>query len=138
MPHKNKWRTKEYLKQWYLKNREKCLASQRRYQNKNLDSLIGHILKETFCQICDKRICLNSYNKFNIICFDHRIEDCEIKVSPKQWLKSNIFNEKNKKIWDSCNFGYLCWSCNIVIPTKNRKEWLKRVTAYIECQKQLF
>lgn len=126
---KTKEKRKIYRKNPDVLEREK--NHHRRYRSEALKSWECYIPIKQNCEICKKELFYNGNNPKSSIAFDHRIENCAIKVSPYDWLARHIFNEKHKKIWDSCNFGILCRRCNCAIPTKNRKEWLMKLTRYI-------
>jgi hypothetical protein len=129
----------------YQKNREYYLLRQRIYRKNNrlkmnayqkkirercLKSWEGYIPKKTNCEICGKEIFFNNHNRTNAIHFDHRKEGCIIKSIPIIWLRSHINNNKNRKIWESCNFGKLCKRCNAYLPTKNRQFFIHRLNLY--------
>ncbi len=91
----------------------------------------GIIPKETDCQACNKRIYFNKGNQRDAIHFDHKKETVRIKGSPSTWLLSHKPTPENIKIWNSCNFGMLCNRCNRYIPTKDRKNFLKKIIKYV-------
>ena len=109
------------------KRRIQCL----RWRKLNRDSWNSYFPKKIKCQVCLKEVFFNGTHRNNTINFDHR-QECVIKTAPSKFLNSHVFNETNKKLWESCNFGTLCLSCNILLPTRNRNKWLKRVNAYIK------
>jgi len=96
-----------------------------------LKSWESYIPKETICEICGKKIFFCKSNIGEAICFDHKHENCAIKVGPTLWLSRHHMTKENKKIWESCKFGFLCGMCNSCLPSKNRKEWLKKVNVYV-------
>ena len=127
----------ELRKQYYLEHKEEIdkRNKNRRLENKDrkkdrIRSWINYFPKEIFCEICAKKIFFNISNCGDILCFDHKHEYCKIKRSPTEWLKSHYMTEENKKIWESCDFGHLCNKCNLHLPTKNRKEWVKKAIEY--------
>jgi len=136
---KNKIKMSQRHKKYYQKNREKIRTKYNKYYNKkyeeNMLSWIGYIPEKTICQICGINIYLGKKNKSNAIHFDHRENGNEtIKNTPSSWLYRNKRTLKNEAIWKSCNFGMLCFKCNIQLPTKNRKEYIKKVYKYVfEC-----
>ena len=70
-------------------------------------------------------------NKKDIIRFDHKYETTEIKKRPTNWLAKNKRTPEKQKIWDSCKFGMLCNKCNLILPTKNRKQFLINAVKYV-------
>ncbi len=130
------------LKDWVGKKRynykgglmvsyKKRLEVVRKHRKRCKDSWIGYIPLETKCEICGKKIFFKNHPIKETICFDHKNENCCIKKNPSYFLYQKIMNKKNQKIWESCNFGSLCHRCNSWLPTKNRKEWLRRVNKYV-------
>lgn len=124
----NEW-SREYGKKKEVKNRRNKKGDT--WAKNNVLSWTNHITKETNCEVCGTEIIFNSRNTNTSIHFDHKTEKCLISISPMSWLLKHRFNEENKRIWDSCDFGLLCGKCNRGIPTKNRKEWLNKITMYI-------
>lgn len=127
-------------KSWYEKNIDKVKIYDRErnkklYENlyfQNTISWIGTIPEKTNCELCGKEIFLISQDKLTKIYFDHRNEGKEvIKKSPSSWLAKNRCNQKNIKIWKSCDFGHLCCKCNLVLPTKNRKDFFTKAIKYV-------
>jgi len=95
-------------------------------------SWIGFIPQEAECQICGKKIFFGKKNRGSAIHFDHRNGGNElIQKSPTNWLSENKRTKEKEKIWDSCNFGFLCNGCNSFLPTKNRKQFIKEAVRYI-------
>ena len=76
------------------------------------------------------KIYFNSKNVKDSIRFDHKDENVKININPTAWLKRNRFNLKNRTVWESCKFGMLCNKCNLILPTKNRKEFIVRLNKY--------
>lgn len=88
--------------------------------------LVGH------CEMCGVEKQWLSGGVRHSICFDHRFEGTEaISGLPSVWLGSHVCNERNIATWESCNFGMLCTTCNISMPTLNRIAWLRAVTEYV-------
>ena len=108
------------------KLRIQCLA----WRNKNRSSWNEYFPEKMKCSICLKEVFFNGSHRNITINFYHR-QECMIKTAPSKFINSHVFNEKNKKIWESCNFGILCLNCNILLPTHDRDEWLNRVIAYV-------
>ena len=125
----NAW-SREYGKKEDVKKRRNNKYATR--DIKNLVSWIGHIPDKSKCEICLKEIIFNGRDINKSIHFDHTREKCDIMIEPKKWLIRNKFNDSNKRIWDSCNFGKLCGRCNRAIPTKNRSIWFNNLSRYIE------
>lgn len=116
-----------YHRKWYKRNRRKHILSSK----SRLKSWIGVIPQATRCQICGKNIYLVSDQRSKTIHFDHRHNGKEkIKCSPSIWLRTHQRNDKNEKIWNSCDFGMLCHRCNIFLPTMGRGRFLKNVMKY--------
>lgn len=143
-----KWRKKnrKYPMEWYYLNQERAKKSARDCYQKHKkdysgnsrdrqvfckDSWIGHIPQKAKCGVCGKVLFFKGHSQKETIHFDHRKENCAIKCKLSNWLMSNFRTPKNQRIWDSCDFGILCHWCNMFIPTKNRKEWLRKVAKYV-------
>jgi hypothetical protein len=140
---KHKKETKEYYinhkekinmqkKKWWERNKDRAKAVRKRYRLVCFNSWIGYIPEETNCEVCGKKIYFRGHDKNETIHFDHKHENCAIKQAPSHWLGKFRRTEKNQRIWESCKFGNLCVSCNKNLPTKNRKEWLRRAVEYTE------
>ncbi len=92
---------------------------------------------ETECQVCGKQIYLASGDIKKSIHFDHRHEGkAPIKISPSIYLNRNMPDEKKIDLWKACDFGYLCWTCNRRLPTKNRKQWIEDEMKWLNCATQ--
>lgn len=118
------------LKKYRENNRDKCRKSCMKNMRQNIVSWLGFIPKETNCECCGKSIFFLSDKRENAIHFDHRHGESVIKI-PVPWLWKHKFNEKNRGIWESCDFGILCGSCNMRLPTIDRDKWFKNVEKYI-------
>lgn len=124
---KNKQKAKEY----YIKNKEKIKKRVHEKADNNLKSWELIIPKETNCQICGKKIYFRNYNRKIAIRFDHRHENEPIKGKPCEWLRYHSYTYENNKIWKSCNFGMLCFECNIFLPLINRKDFIINIVKYV-------
>lgn len=124
--HRNIRRLKYHLPTEKEKRRVQCL----RWRSANRKSWNRYFSKRMKCEVCATPVFFNGTHRNNTVNFDHR-QECAIKTAPSVFLNSHLFNETNKRIWKSCNFGILCVACNILLPTKNRRQWLKMVTKYI-------
>jgi len=85
-----------------------------------------------YCGICGKELILSltKHNKRkDVVHFDHRNGRNGID-SPSDWLRSHPCNQENIKLWEGFNFGILCVSDNVSLPTNNRKEWLEAALRY--------
>lgn len=111
-------------------NKDKVRKQGSAWRKNNKNSWSCYFPKEMECEVCSATVFFSSGIARNSVHFDHR-KECSIKVSPTIWLVNHKFTEENLKIWESCDFGILCISCNILLPTKNRKDWLMRITRYI-------
>jgi len=125
----NEW-SREYGKRDDVKERRNEKYKKR--GNKNLIGWAKYIPSETDCAICGIKIVFNSKSINKSIHFDHTKEVCAIMTSPMDWLIKHRCTDENKDTWDSCNFGMLCGVCNRALPTKNRKEWLKKAMDYAD------
>lgn len=143
---KNRIKIKLWSNQYYKKNRDKILARNRahyknnveqsrikgeRYMSRCVKSWAEYIPESTRCQVCGKIIFFKNHPRKETIHFDHKHDTCAIKITPATWMLRKVRTEANQKIWDSCDFGMLCLDCNKRLPTKNRKEWLEKVIAYV-------
>ena len=128
----NKEKVKKRRRKYYLKNKKLIIENLKRRTYHKLKSWEGYIPKETICQCCNKKIFLNSTDCDTSIHFDHKNEGKEVIThSPTIWLQRNWFNEENKKLWDTCNFGILCQRCNRSLPTCERKKFLINAVKYV-------
>jgi hypothetical protein len=136
---------KEYLKNYYENNKEKLKERSRNWNKDNkkraylrniknrsnrINSWVEYLPKETTCEICGRKIFFKGHPRFETIHFDHKSENCAIKTDPSSWIESKYRTKENQEIWDSCRFGCLCKRCNSFLPTKDRKEWLRKAVAY--------
>ena len=139
---KNHDKILKYARQYYSRNREKCLEYNRTHRLKIntrdrlrekecVDTWRGFIPHEILCPCCGRKIFFASGVSKNSIHFDHRHEGVEVIKSPSRWLTFHKRTPANEIIWNSCNFGMLCKSCNGYLPTKNRKQFVRNVIAYI-------
>lgn len=121
---------KEYFRE-YDKNRkgEKSI-NDRLIKAARINSWIGYIPKETNCEICGKKIFFKGHVLGETIHFDHKHENSIIKENPSHWIRRKFRTKENQKIWESCKFGFLCRDCNTRLPTKNRKEWIRKADKY--------
>ena len=119
----------------YHKNPKRHYKQAIKFREKCLNSWLEIIPRRTKCQICGSTIFYRFGKTKHAIRFDHRNGGKEkIKTSPMTWLRSRQITTKRKKDWESCNFGMLCNHCNVLLPTKKRKQWLAKVTKYINME----
>lgn len=104
--------------------------SHRANGRKNIASWIGFIPKEASCECCGKKLYFQAKSKNEKIFFDHRYGESSLIKIPLPWLWKHKFNEKNKVIWESCDFGILCNVCNFRMPTLNREKFLINFIRY--------
>lgn len=140
---KNKDKIRQRKKQYYIENKDKITAyhikNRKRYVQNNrirrdkcIASWEGYFPKKTNCEICNKELLFNVKDYRKAIHFDHRNGgNEEIKSHPSLFLYTRYRNEKNQKIWEGCNFGYLCRRCNMHLHTNHRKEYLRKVIKYV-------
>jgi hypothetical protein len=85
------------------------------------------------CQICGKELVWYGFSDEieKVVHFDHRTKLVPIKV-PSFWIYHHACNPKNIVTWEECNFGILCRKCNTFFPSKNRIEWLQKVSRETE------
>lgn len=99
------------------------------------ESWRGFIPEQVACECCGKIVFYRSGNIRTSIHFDHRNEGLEVvQVPPSEWLRRHKCNDENKKIWESCDFGMLCFRCNSQLPTKGRLEFLESALKYAKGQ----
>jgi len=104
----------------------------KKYRENNLNTWNKIIPTITRCQICGVDIYFNRKNKSKAIHFDHRHgEHDKIKAHPIEFLRRSPCNQEREKIWREADLGMLCKSCNSYLPTKNRKEYIKKVIIYV-------
>ena len=114
---------------------KKCIAKQRweHYRNtllKNKKKWLSYLPKNPKCEICNKRLYYSSKDINKRVYFDHKKENLPIQIKPSIWLIRHYPTTENILIWQSCNFGILCNSCNILLPLKHRGQWLKKALIY--------
>ena len=115
----------------YYKNKDRISIIRKESYKDNISSWSIVIPEITVCMICTKEIYLVHKDKNNVINFDHRHGGSEnIKGSPRNWLNKNKPTDENIAIWKLCDFGYLCYSCNLLLPTTNRLPWLVKALEY--------
>ena len=86
------------------------------------------------CQCCGIPLKWRIKNRRGVrdtIVFDHRHGGIEPIKSLYSWITDRDLSDKNKATFLSCDFGILCWHCNICLPTCNRKEWLENAIKYV-------
>ena len=133
---KHRQEKREYYKKYrqehpeYVARRRKATKKRYEINLRSWNIFFSHII---YCELCGKDIKFNSGDKRTSINFDHRNGGAAIiKNSPSIWLMNNKRTLENEMIWKLCDFGALCHRCNILLPTKNRLEWFKKVLTYIK------
>ena len=116
---------------YHKKHKENLKKKCNEYGNKIRNSWIGIIPEQTKCQICGRTIYFNKKNSNDAIHFDHKNGKHSYIIRPTNWLARHKNNKANIKIWMDCDFGMLCGVCNRSLPTKNRKNFIKKVIKYI-------
>lgn len=125
---------------WMQKNWKYFKKEQKEKQEKEksicrqawIDYLIKKYGDIPVCEICGKVCAWSSGSAQQTVALDHRYEGREeIKETPSAWMAGHACSEQSKKLFDSCNFGLLCSTCNLRLPTKDRAQWLKKVADYI-------
>lgn len=85
------------------------------------------------CQVCRKELHWRSDSYKGRACLDHRMHGREkIQCHPAKWLRSHRVSDENIAIFESCNFGILCVTCNSFLPTLGRKKFMRRLNKYCE------
>jgi len=140
MTNKQKKYQREWRRKWRKNHKEKARIydlRRRKIREERWTKEIKKIYRTEnfFCQICNKPLSIFSGSRKNSVSFDHRKEITKIKKQPCGWLRGKSSTKENIRIFKKEHFGILCLECNAKIPTKNRKDWLKRITNYIneEC-----
>lgn len=143
---KNIFRLRARIKTYRLNHQEQRKLSHRKYRQKypekmlkklqewtkrNLDAWRVFFPSKINCECCGKEIFFASLDITKSVHFDHRHGGSEAIKNPGQWLRKKPLNEKNRTIWESCDFGFLCQLCNKSMPTKNRDLWLENVNKYV-------
>jgi len=118
---------------YYSRNKKDVLQRNKRYteNNKKLWVQSGLVPIESKCAICDKIIFYNCKDTKQAIHFDHRHPNTSISMCPAQFLQSRRPTVHNQLLWKQADFGHLCLSCNIKLPTNNRLQWVSRVADYV-------
>lgn len=83
------------------------------------------------CQVCDVVLHWNGGNDLTAVVFDHRHGGSEVIKMPYNWCSDRKLNSINKELFLRCDFGVLCKKCNTTIPTRERIDWLQKVTKYV-------
>ncbi len=114
----------------------RTLEKQRRSDINNKNQwetfFIQYYGKEPLCEICGRKLkFMNGKKRTECVCFDHKKDELKIKNTPGMWIRKHYPNKKNIETFLDCDFGILCGRCNISLPTKNRKEWFKNVSNYV-------
>lgn len=120
-----------YDSQYYNKNRGRHSRSGRLWIKKNMDSWRNYFPEWCKCEMCGSKIYFSSGNSKTSINFDHRNGGIETIDRPSVWLSKHFCTPENRKIWESCNFGKLCWTCNKNLPTKNRVKFVANIAKYV-------
>lgn len=128
-------------KRWFDKNRLRKNASNRVTKTRYLlawRTYCQNRFGDPKCEICQKPLIWFSGDITNSVNFDHRRGGSEpIKTkrqghaSVNNWLRTRPCNDKNKAIFESCDFGILCQRCNQFLPTIDRQDWIRKTVAYV-------
>lgn len=128
-------------KRWFDKNRLRKNESNRVTKMRYLIAWRAYCQSkfgDPKCEICHRALVWFSGDITNSVNFDHRHGgDASIKTkregraSVNNWLRTRPCNEKNIKIFESCDFGILCQRCNQFLPTINREDWMRRAIRYV-------
>lgn len=128
----------KYMTRWKKNHPDKvrayCKISTIKYQDAWIDFFIKRYGDKPHCEICNKVLLwINDQNNMvDTVNFDHRHNGQEnIITNPKQWINIRPCNDKNKKIFESCDFGILCISCNASLPTLDCEQWVRDVVKYV-------
>ena len=119
-------------KRCYLGRSGSCKICKVKYRDTWLPYFIKKYGEHPLCTICNKILTWEIKDKIKKAHFDHRHGGSEaIAMSPSTWYQARFCTKENIRIFESCDFGILCVRCNSNIPTKDRKEWLQKITKYI-------
>ena len=148
---------KEYLKKYRKEHKEKADEYRKKYQKKNKKKMNEYQSRVRFekrsqwkeyfkwryghkpqCSICGKSLKWSSDKISERVNFDHRHGKEPIKCSPQHWTASAPLSDKNIRLWNKCDFGILCCSCNNSLKTQNRKEYVKNIVKYVFGSDSLF
>lgn len=116
--------------QWYKEHKEHNTKRVTANVHKRLISWGKIIPKEATCGICYSKIYFHRRDAAKSIHFDHRHNGEEPIKHPSMWLSSHARTKENETLWHSCDFGMLCNTCNKMLPTKNRVDYLLRIMMY--------
>lgn len=118
---------------------KKCTYTKRKIsERKRKKRWTKYLPKNPKCEICRKKLYYFSEKKSKRVHFDHPQDNLPIKYQPTTWLRGYNPSFKNRKIWNSCDFGILCAGCNGFLPTKNRIQWIEKINKYIFGKKWKF
>ena len=117
---------------WRKRNKERVNLRTRTRRRRCVDSWRGYFSKFMHCECCGKTVHFSSGSSKDSICFDHRRGGEAIKGQPTNWLQSTIRTPASQLLWESCDFGKLCQRCNSMLPSKNRKEFIRMVMKYAD------
>src|ERR1017187_2547299 len=123
---------KLYAKEWRKRNPSKIKEARFLRETRYLKTWGGFIPKEDKCGICQEIITFNGKDGIKAIHFDHRYGGAEtIKGSPFSWLTKHKRTSKTEEIWNSCNFGKLCFKHNVSLPTIDREDYVIKLVGYV-------
>lgn len=108
----NRIRLQKYQSQW------------KKYFERNAKSI---------CQICRKQLSWfnKKRNQSDSVYFDHKHGYKSSKIrTPSHWLRYRPSSQKNRKIWESEDFGILCRDCNRILPSSPKRR--KQLSEYIK------
>ncbi len=130
---------KNYQRDYYSKNPGRGREQREKWRTKNCSDWYKYLRNRynnhPQCECCGKKLSfgLGRARKSEVVCFDHRHEGVEkICGGPHSWIMNHTYNDKNVKIFESCDFGVLCHGCNKLLPTVGRRRWLEQAVNYVE------
>lgn len=82
------------------------------------------------CMICGKKLKWKSSTKSDVIVFDHRDGNKNIRI-PKDFIISRPPNDKNTKVFLEENLGILCWRHNSILRNSERKRLMEYLNGKI-------
>ena len=125
------WDSKEH----YQKNKVRIRKTNRERMAKrhgnNLDMWEGFIPHKTDCEVCGRKIYFHSRHKHKAIHFDHKTGKEPIDMCPTHWLRKTVRTKETEELWNECNFGMLCYACNLRLPTEDRINFMKKAFKYV-------
>lgn len=120
-------------REWQRNNRKRQTKYMAGWFRRNLNAWIKYFESKglnPICQICGKKLKWKSSTKSDVIVFDHRDGNKNIRI-PKDFIISRPPNDKNTKVFLEENLGILCWRHNSILRNSERKRLMEYLNGKI-------